>query len=104
MADKSFFCILWNPANNNISNSSFLTYYSFDLKLLGVLIIKLNSFQWLSSFSNDINNFKDYKKEYNKNVENIKRFFENLVVDKEEGYYKNFITDDYLHYIKNSNK
>ena len=103
LADKSFFCILWNPANNNISNSSFLTYYSFDLKLLGVLIIKLNSFQWLSSFSNDINNFKDYKKEYNKNVENIKRFFKNLVVDKEEGYYKNFVSDDYMHYIKNSN-
>ena len=103
LVDKSFLCILWNPKNNNIINSSFLAYYSFDLKLIGVLIIKLNSFQWFSSFSNDINNYKDYKKEYNKNVENIKNFFKNLAVDKEEGYYKNFVSDDYLHYVKNSN-
>ena len=103
LIDKSFLCILWNSTNNILTNSSFLAYYSLDLKLIGILIIKLNSFQWFSSFSNNINNFKDYKKEYDKNVENIKRFFANLAVDKEEGYYKNFITDDYLHYIKNSN-
>ena len=102
LIDKSFLCILWSPTNNIITNSSFLAYYSFDLKLIGILIIKLNSFQLFSSFSNDINNFKDYKKEYDKNVENIKIFFKNLSIDKEDGYYKNFVSDDYMQYIKSS--
>ena len=103
LIDKSYFCVLWNISNINMINSSFLAYYSFDLKLIGIFIIKLNSGQWLSSFSYDINNFKDYKKEYDKNIENIKKWFKNMTIDKEKEFHQNFFTLDYYHYIHSQN-
>ena len=96
--DKSYFCILWSFTNSNIINSSFLAYYSFDFKLIGILIIKLDCKQWLSSFSDD----NDYKNEYNKNIEELKAFFKNLPIDKDDGYYQNFYTHDYIQYIQKS--
>ena len=41
LIDKSFLCILWNSTNNILISSSFLEYYSLDLELIGILIIKL---------------------------------------------------------------
>ena len=102
--EKSYFCILWSITNSYMINSSFLAYYSFNFKLIGICIIKLNWKQWLSSFSYDINNFNDYKEEYNKNIENIKEYFKNLAIDKEDGYYKNFYTHDYIQYIHTNAK
>ena len=103
LTDKSYFSILWSFTNTFNFHSSFLAYYSFDLKLIGFFIIKMDSEQWLSSFSNDMNYYQDYKKEYNKNIENLKTFFKNLSIDKEDGYYQNFVSHDYMNYIKNIN-
>ena len=103
LVDKSYFCVLWSISNNYMINSSFLAYYSFDLKLIGIFIIKLNSGQWLSSFSYNINNFKDYKKEYDKNVENLIKWFKNLAIEKEKEFHQNFFTHDYYHYIHSHN-
>ena len=80
-----------------------MAYYSFDLKLIGIFIIKLNSGQWLSSFSYNINNFKDYKKEYDKNVENLKKWFKNLSIENEKEFHQNYFTLDYYHYIHSYN-
>ncbi len=104
LLEKSFFCILWSLSNNSFMlNTSFLAYYSFDFKLIGIFIIKLNAVDWLTSFSNDIKNYKDYKKEYNKNIENIKEWFNNLPIDKDDGFYQNYFTNDYIHYIQSNN-
>ena len=104
LLEKSFFCILWSLTNSSsLFNTSFLAYYSFDFKLIGIFIIKLNPVDWLTSFSNDIKNYKDYKKEYNKNIENIKEWFNNLPIDKDDGFYQNYFTNDYIHYIQSKN-
>ena len=79
-----------------------MAYYSFDLKLIGFFIIKLNSEEWFSSFSYDIDNFKDYKEEYDKNAKNIKKWFKHLTLDKEDGYYENYFTYDYINYLQNN--
>jgi hypothetical protein len=102
LIDKSYFCILWTFTDNITFNSSFLAYYSFDLKLIGFFIIKLNSEEWFSSFSYDIDNFKDYKEEYDKNTKNIKKWFQHLALDKEDGYYENYFTYDYINYLQNN--
>ena len=102
LIDKSYFCILWTFTDNITFNSSFLAYYSFDLKLIGFFIIKLNSEEWFSSFSYDIDNFKDYKEEYDKNTKNIKKWFKHLTLDKEDGYYENYFTYDYINYLQNN--
>ena len=103
LLDKSYFSILWTFSNTFKFNNSFLAYYSFDLKLIGVLILNFNEEEWFSSFSSVLNYYKEYKKEYDNNVENIKNFFKNLAIDKEEGYYQNFLSSDYMHYIRRNN-
>ena len=82
LIDKSYFCILWSFTNTQIIHSSFLAYYSFDFKLIGIMFNNLNLGQFLSSFSSDIDNYQDYKKEYDKNIENIKTFINNLTIEK----------------------
>ena len=101
--DKSYFCILWSFTNTKIIYSSFLAYYSFDFKLIGIFIINLNIPQWFSSFSYDIDIFKYFKQEYNENIEKIKVVLKNLSIDEEDGCYQNFFTHDYFHYIKSCN-
>ena len=103
LLEKSYFCILWRFTKNKEINSSVLAYYSFDFKLIGIFIIYLKMSLWLSSFSYDINNHKDYKKEYDKNTEIIKEFFKNMSSDKESEYFENLFTQDYRYYIKNKN-
>lgn len=78
--DKSYISILWNPADTYKINSSFLSYYTFDFNLIGTLIIKNDENMWLSSFIiNNINNNngKDFKKDYQNNINNIKSFINN---------------------------
>ena len=103
LLEKSYFCILWRFNNNKEINASVLAYYSFDFKLIGIFIINLKMTLWLSSFSYDINIYKDYKKEYDMNAEIIKEFFKNMSLDKETGVYENLFTQDYRYYIHNKN-
>ena len=98
LQEKSYFCVLWTSKNSKLINSSFLAYYSFKLKLVGVLIIKLDSEQWLSSFSYNINNYKDYQNEYEKDKKNIEEYFKNLSLENGD-FYQNFYTADYNRYI-----
>lgn len=98
LQEKSYFCVLWTNKNTHIINTSFLAYYSFKLKLIGVLMIKLNSESWLSSFSYNSNNYKDYQIEYDKDDKNIIEYFNNLSLEKGD-YYQNFYTADYRSYI-----
>ena len=98
LQEKSYFCVLWTNKNTHIINTSFLAYYSFELKLIGVLMIKLNSEPWLSSFSYNTNYYKDYQIEYDKNVKNIIEYFNNLSLEKGD-YYQNFYTADYRSYV-----
>ena len=100
--EKSYFCVQWTNKNTHINNTSFLAYYSFKLKLIGVLIIKLDSEQWLSPFSYNINNYKDFQNEYDKDVQNIKEYFCNLSLEVGD-YYQNFYTADYIRYIISQN-
>jgi len=62
--DKSYFSILWTPADTYKIKSSFLAFYTFDFKLIGTLIIKMDEYNWFTTFCNDINSYKDFKKEY----------------------------------------
>ena len=104
LLEKSYFCVLWNITDNNVTNSSFLAYYSFGYELIGIIITKLNSFQWLSSYSYDVNNFKDFTIDYNENINKLNNFFKNLALSKEDGYYQNFYSNDYIHYIQSNSK
>jgi len=72
--DKSYFCVLWTPADTYKLNTSFLSYYSFNFELIGILIIKRNDYKWFTSFSNNIKSNKDFKKGYLNNVIKVERF------------------------------
>ena len=98
--DKSYFCILWSFTDSKLVRSSFLAYYSFDFRLIGIFIINLDTPQLLSSFSFNYEYFKDFKKEYNKNEEELKKYLNNLSLDKGVGRYQHFYTYDYMRYIQ----
>ncbi len=102
LIEKSYFCVLWNITDSFSFTSSFLAYYSFDLKLIGIFIIKLNMEDWLSSFSYDISNYKDYNQEYKTNISKIKDWFNNLALEKEDGHNLFYFTHDYIHYLQNN--
>jgi hypothetical protein len=104
LIDKSNFVILWTFTDSNTFNSSFLAYYSFDLKLIGFFINKFNYEECFSSFSYDIDNYKDYKEEYNKNKQHIKEMLKHLTFDKEDGYNKKYSTPDYINYLEKNNE
>ena len=103
LQEKSYFCVLWTNKNTHIINTSFLAYYSFKLKLIGVLMIKLNSEPWLSSFSYYSNYYKDYQIEYDKDDKNIIEYFNNLSLEQGD-YYQNFYTADYRSYVLSQKK
>jgi hypothetical protein len=99
--DKSYFCLLWSPGDTNKNNSSFLSYYSFEFKLLGSLILKNNDNKWFTSFSYNPNIYKDFKKDYLYNVNKIKNFLENYDV-KDGNINKNLLSFDYKIFLYNS--
>ena len=82
--EKSYFSILWTPADSYKIKSSFLSFYTFDFKLIGTLIIKLDEFNWFTTFviesnSNLINNKdnyngKDFKKDYVNSINDVENF------------------------------
>ena len=103
LVNHSYFSVLWSVANNRDIKSSFLAYYSFDFKLIGTLIINLNYNHWMTPFSYKLENFHDYKTEYEKNVENVKTMFKNLSVDKDDDHCEKYFKYDYYNYLS-SNK
>ena len=79
--DKSYFSILWTPADTYKIKCSFLSFYTFDFKLVGTLILKIDEYSWFLTFCKDMNNYKDYKKDYMnkiKIVENLIKKFNNI--------------------------
>ena len=90
-------------ANNLDIKSSFLTYYAFDFKLIGILILNLNYNHWMTPFSYKLVNYHDYKIEYEKNVENVKKMFKDLPIDKEDDHCDKYFKYDYYNYLR-SNK
>jgi len=99
--DKSYFCLLWTPGDTNKNNSSFLSYYSFDFKLLGNLILKKNENKWLTAFSFNSNDYKDFKRDYLNNVNAIKNFVEKCNVN-DGNIRKNFLSYDFKIFVYNS--
>ena len=97
---NSYFSILWTITNNINTKSSFLAYYSFDFKLIGILILNLNYNHWMTPFSYKLENYHDYKTEYEKNVENVKKMFENLPIDKDDDHCDNYFKYDYFRFLK----
>ena len=100
--NKSYFSILWTPADTYKIKSSFLTFYSFDFKLIGTLVIKLDEYIWFTTFCNDINNCKDLKKEYMNKINTIESFIKKChnISDENNLDYKLF-SHDYKRFLYN---
>ena len=102
MIKNSYFSVLWSVKNELNIKSSFLSYYSFDFKLIGILIINLDYNQWMAAFSYKLTNYHDYKTDYEKNVSNVKNMFKNLAIDKDDQHCDNYFKYDYYNYLKSS--
>jgi hypothetical protein len=100
MIKNSYFSVLWSVKNELNIKSSFLAYYSFDFKLIGILIINLDYNQWMAAFSYKLTNYHDYKTDYEKNVANVKNMFKNLAIDKDDQHCDNYFKYDYYNYLK----
>ena len=100
---NSYFSVLWSVTNNLNIKSSFLAYYTFDFKLAGVLIINIDYKNWFTPFSYKLDNYKNYKEEYDINVDNVKTLLKKLAFDREDNSYGKFFKYDYYQYL-GSNK
>lgn len=101
--DKSYLSILWTPADTYKINTSFLSYYSFDFKLIGILIIKRNDYKWFTSFSNNIKAIKDFRTDYSNNINKIENFIKNSNQNNgDSNFERKFFSQDYKRYIYNS--
>ena len=102
--EKSFFSILWTPADTYRIKASFLSVYTFDFKLVGTLIIKLEEYSWFTIFSNDstFTNFKDFKTEYINNVNDVENFMKKCKgLTDEEKLDRKLFSQDYKRFIYN---
>ena len=102
--EKSFFSILWTPADTHKIKSSFLSVYTFDFKLVGTLIIKLDESNWFTIFSNNSNyiGFKDYKSEYVNTVNEVENFMKKSKgINDEEKLDRKLFSQDYKRFIYN---
>ena len=102
--EKSFFSILWTPADTYKIKSSFLSVYTFDFKLVGTLIIKLDESNWFTIFSNNSNyiGFKDYKGEYINTVNEVENFMKKSKgINDEEKLDRKSFSQDYKRFIYN---
>ena len=72
--ENSYFSVLWTPADTYKIKTSFLSFYSFDFKLVGTLAIKLDDHIWFTTFCNDTNDYKDFKKEYLNKINVVEKF------------------------------
>jgi hypothetical protein len=102
--EKSFFSILWTPADTYKIKSSFLSVYTFDFKLVGTLIIKLDEYNWFTIYSNNTNymGFKDFKSEYVNNVNEVENFMKKSKgINDEEKLDRKLFSQDYKRFIYN---
>jgi hypothetical protein len=99
--EKSYFSISWNTVNSILINNNFLSFYLFDLTLIGIIPIKFEKEKWIKSISFEGNNFN---KEYDiilsdsvKKVEDFLYFLNNSST--------NFFSysSDYEFYLRNKN-
>ena len=87
------------------------TYSSLDKGLaikttIGNLIDSLDPCDDREVFISDVNYidyYHDYKSEYEKNVQNVKKMFEELPIDKDDQHCDKYFKYDYYNYLK-SNK
>lgn len=100
--ENSYFSILWTPVDTHAIKSSFLSFYNFDFKLIGTLAIKNDDFFWFTTFVYDINNYKDFKKDYLNNINSIEKFIKkcNNINDEDRIDYSLF-SHDYKYFIYN---
>ena len=101
----SYFSILWSGANYTCINTSFLSFYTYDFNYVGSLIMKKNDYKWLSCFSIESNNYKDFKNEYFEKTKKIDNLIENCLkinlkdINNENIY--NYFDYDYIKYCYN---
>ena len=101
--EKSFISLLWTPTDTCKINSSFLAYYSFNFKLIGIFIIKRNDYKWFTTFYINNGNIKDFKSDYLNQVENMENFIKNCICTNEDNHLKKkYYSHDYKRYIYNS--
>ena len=100
--DKSYFSILWTPADTYKIKCSFLSFYTFDFKLVGTLILKIDEYSWFLTFCNDMNEYKDYKKDYMNKIKIVENFIKkfNNISDGNNLDHKLF-SHDYKRFIYN---
>lgn len=102
--EKSFFSILWTPADTYKIKSSFLSIYTFDFKLVGTLIIKLDEYNWFMIFSNDPNLLgqKNFKDEYIHKVNEVENFMKKCKgLSDDEKLDRKLFSQDYKRFIYN---
>ena len=79
--------------------------YTFDFKLVGTLIIKLDEANWFTIFSNNNSNytgFKDYKSEYVNSVNEVENYMKKSKgINDEEKLDRKLFSHDYKRFIYN---
>ena len=100
--DNSYFSILWTPADTYKIKSSFLSFYTFDFKLVGTVILRLDDYNWFTIFCNDMNNYKDFKKEYLNKVNVVESFLKKCNnINDDDNLEHNLISYDYKKFRNN---
>ena len=100
--DNSYFSILWTPADTYKIKSSFLSFYTFDFKLVGTVILRIDDYNWFTIFCNDMNNYKDFKKDYLNKVNIVESFLKKCNnINDDENLERNLISYDYKKFRNN---
>jgi len=100
--DNSYFSILWTPADTYKIKSSFLSFYTFDFKLIGTVILRIDDYNWFTIFCNDMNNYKDFKKEYLNKVNVVESFLKKCNnINDGDNLERNLISYDYKKFRNN---
>ena len=98
----SYFSILWTPADTHKFKSSFLSFYTFDFRLIGTLIIKYEENYWFTIFCEDKNKYKDFKKEYQNKVNEVNDFIKKCMNIYEGNNFNNTLfSHDYRRFLYN---
>ena len=97
--DKSYFSILWTPADTYKIKCSFLSFYTFDFKLVGTLILKIDEYSWFLTFCNNMNNYKDFKKDYLNKINIVEAFIKKCKgIDDGDNLSHKLFSHDYMRF------
>ena len=100
--EKSFFVISWNPTNSFQNQTSFLTYYTFNSNLIGILPIKLEASKWLGRIVLSENETLFIGgNELKENITKIENFLSNYSFYDKQQNLPNVYSSDYEFYLKN---